>query len=198
MSNPFKKEEAKAPIEKVEVKEAREIKGPTTIVAAVPEDIYIAQMVQGQPSTLAEIEARDVEMPQEGKHRLTLPDEIEKLFKKRNVAPRWILKTKRGIDNAVRQRGWVLATKVYFPELSDEFFSATGVIENGDSILAFMPEKQAAVLRAIPQKQSLDKTRNLPIDAWKTDAKGEKYYKPDLSTKQDEKDGEVVSSEFQG
>lgn len=179
--------------DKSETKNESKLTSPTTLVAANQTDIYVAQMAAGQPETLLEAEAREI-LVKEGTHRLTLPPEVEALFKKRNYAPRWIYKDKRALDHAVKQRGWNLVTRVYFPELPDELFSATGVIEQGDAILGFMPEKIAKRLRSEPGLKSMERVKNLPIEKWKDDPSGERYYKPDLSA---EKDGETIEQGIQ-
>lgn len=166
---------------------------PTTLIAANKEDVYVAQLAASQPDTLEEAEDRDI-IVKEGNHRLTLPDEVQTMFKKRGYAPRWIFKDKRALDHAVKQRGWNLVTRVYFPDLPDHLFSATGVIEQGDSILGFMPEKKAKELRTAPGLRSMERVKNLPIEKWKDDPSGERYYKPDLSS---EKDGEIVETGIQ-
>ena len=180
-------------IEKAEKSESKSAPIPSTLIAANQTDVYIAQMAAGQPATLLEAEAREI-LVKDGQHRLTLPEEIQTMFKKRGYAPRWIFKDKRALDHAVKQRGWNLVTRVYFPELPDHLFSATGVIEQGDSILGFMPERIAKKLRSEPGLKSMERVKNLPIEKWKDDPSGERYYKPDLSS---EKDGETIENGIQ-
>lgn len=181
---------------KHEVKEVKQEKlaaVPSTLIAANQTDVYVAQLAAGQPDTLLEAEARTIFVG-DGDHRLTLPKEIKELFARKNYAPRWIFKDKRALDHAVKQRGWNLVTRVYFPELPNELFSATGVIENGDAILGFMPERKAHKLRTEPGLKSTERVKNLPIEKWKDDPSGERYYKPDLSS---EKDGETIQEGIQ-
>jgi len=61
---------------KDEVKQA-----PHTLIAANKEDVYIAQLAASQPNTLEEAEDRDI-VVKEGTHRLTLPMEVQAVFKK--------------------------------------------------------------------------------------------------------------------
>ena len=185
---PFKDEIETKMASKEESKQA-----PTTLIAANQTDVYIAQMAAGQPDTLEEAEAREI-IVKDGNHRLTLPEEIHVMFKKRGYAPRWIFKDKRALDHAIKQRGWNLVTRTYFPDLPDHLFSATGVIEQGDAILGFMPERTAKKLRSEPGLKSMERVKNLPIDKWKDDPSGERYYKPDLSS---EKDGETIQEGIQ-
>ena len=185
-AQPFKQEVKEVKAEKVAAV-------PSTLIAANQTDVYVAQLAAGQPETLLEAESRDIFVG-EGSHRLTLPKEIKEFFARKNYAPRWIFKDKRALDHAIKQRGWNLVTRVYFPELPDELFSATGVIENGDAILGFMPERKAYKLRTEPGLQSMERVKNLPIEKWKDDPSGERYYKPDLSS---EKDGETIQEGIQ-
>ena len=166
---------------------------PNTLIAANKEDVYIAQLAASQPDTLEEAEDRTISV-KEGHHRLTLSTELQEMFKKKGYAPRWIYKDKRALDHAVKQRGWNLVTRVYFPDLPDHLFSATGVIEQGDSILGFMPEKKALKLRTEPGLRSMERVKNLPIEKWKDDPSEERYYKPKLSN---EKDGETLNDGIQ-
>ena len=187
---PILKEESKYEPKK---EEAKEKQAPTTLIAANQTDVYIAQLAASQPDTLEGAEDRDI-LVKEGHHRLTLATELLDLFKKKGYAPRWIFKDKRALDHAVKQRGWNLVTRVYFPELPDHLFSATGVIEQGDAILGFMPEKKALRLRSEPGLKSMERVKNLPMEKWKDDPSGERYYKPDLSS---EKDGEQIEQGIQ-
>lgn len=184
-----KKEESKAE-SKAEV--LKEIKTNTTMIAANPTDVYIAQIVESQPRTLEAIEVIAPDKLEDSRHRLKLPKEVEAIFKKKGFTPRWIYKAKQSIDWAVKQRGWTLVTRVYFPDLPDDLFSATGVIENGDAILGFMPNKRADFLRSEPGRISRERIESLPIEKWKNG--GENFYKPALTS---EKDGEEITSGIQ-
>lgn len=198
--NPFQKQESKEP-QKVDQKidkpiiresEARDIKTNTTMIAANPIDVYVAQVVESQPKTLEEVEVIAVDKYEDARHRLKLPKEIEKIFKKKGYTARWIFKDKRSVDWAIKQRGWSLVTRMFFPDLPDDLFSATGVVENGDSILGFMPNKRAEFLRSEPGRMSTERMNNLPIEKWKNG--GENFYKPALTS---EKDGEEITAGIQ-
>ena len=129
--------------------------------------------------TIEEIEVRDIDNRTEGQHRLKLPKEVEEAFKKRKVSARWLYKEKRAIDNALNVIGWILANRVYFPELPDYLFSATGCIEAGDAILAFMPLERVLKLRELPGKKSRELVRNIPAqDLKKWEQRAEHHYKP--------------------
>lgn len=188
--------------EKNEIKETQEIqtapavqesqstqRDPLVILSEV--DAVIHERLKSAPKTFEEIASREVDLP-EGKHRLSLPNDIQKIFTQKDLAPRWINKDKRAIDHALDTRGWALVTRVLFSDIPKHYFTANGVIENGDAILAFMPEKRAERLRAIPRERSNERVKNLPIEKWKSG--GEGYYKPTLS---EEKDGEVMTSGIQ-
>src|SRR3990167_2491696 len=162
---------------------------PLVIVSEI--DAYVRERLKSQPKTIEEIQIREIE-PQEGKHRLSLPSEIEKALIKRGFVARWINKDKRMIDRAIDIRKWIIFTRVYFPEISKHYFTANGVVEHGDSILAFMPAKQAEKLRMEPGLRSMERIKNLPIDRWKNG--GDSYYKPSLT---EEKDGESITSGIQ-
>lgn len=169
---------------------------PQTFVVKTELDAYINERLKTQPASLADIRVDDViEDPGSGMHALKLPKEVEDALKKRNMVPRWINKDKRMIDRALNIRKWILFNRVYFPELKKHLFTANGTIENGDSILAFMPSERAAILRSIPGKISQERIKDLPIEKYKKD-QGEKigYYKPALTA---EKDGELVTTGFQ-
>ncbi len=181
--------------EKDEVKsEVKEVKAevkqtPQTFVIKTEMDAYINERLQTQPTNLDEIEVRPFNYDQP-KNRVALPKEVEALFKKRNYSPRWINKDKKMIDHAINDRGWLLVNKTYFKELPNHIFTANGTIENGDSILGFMPAKQAEILRRRPGQISQERIKNLPINKWQDDNKSDKisYYKPVLTG---EKDGEM-------
>ena len=123
--------------------------------------------------------------------RSALPDDVKKAFEKRELAARWINKDKKMIDRAIHIRGWVIVNKMYFPELDKHYFTANGTIENGDSILGFMPVAQADRLRRRPGEISQERIKNLPVEKFKNE-QGEKigYYKPALTS---EKDGEMTT-----
>lgn len=183
--------EAKTPEVKQEAKPSpKEESKPIIIQTEI--DAYISEAIRAQVNSLTELEARDVKKTDENSHRMTLPEEVSKLFKSRGYAARWINKDKRMIDRAIYVRGWAIVNRILFPELPRRLFTANGTIENGDAILGCMPERQAAILRAEPGIRSNERVQNLPIEKWKDG--GEAYYKPSLT---EERDGETVSSGIQ-
>ncbi len=167
--------------------EVREDVKPTVLLSNA--DAHIYDRLREQPKSLEDIKVVD-RSPQDGGHALKLPAEVDKLFKSKGLTPRWIMKNPRSIDLALDVRKWSFANKVLFPELPKHLFTANGTIENGDLILMFMPEPQAKVLRELPGKISSEKMKSLPIEKWKDDERGEKYFKPTLSK---EPDGEESS-----
>lgn len=167
----------------------REEHQPTVLLSQ--EDAYIYERLKSQPKSLEAISVRDLEKL-DGKHALSLPDDLEKLFKKKGLVARWINKDKRMIARALDIRGWAIANPVLFPEIPRHHFSAGGTIERGDSILGVMPVKRAERLRQEPGKLSTQRVKNLPIEKWKEG--GEQYYKPTLT---EERDGEEITSGVQ-
>ena len=145
-------------------------------------DSIIAERNKTQLSnapTLEDVQVRDLDKRTESQHRLKLPKEVEEAFIKRGLSPRWIYKEKRAIDNALNVIGWVLVNKVYFPELPDYLFSASGCIEAGDAILAFMSKRRAQAIREFPGKRSREMVRNIPAqDLKKWEQRSDNQYKP--------------------
>ena len=169
-------------VEKVEKKEVAvpESARPTVILSEL--DAIITERVKAQVAnapTIEDIEVRDIDNRTEGQHRLKLPKEVETAMLKRKLSPRWIYKEKRAIDNALNVIGWTLANRVYFPELPNYLFSATGCIEAGDAILAFMPAERAKRIRELPAEKSRERVRNIPAqDLKKWEQRSEHHYKP--------------------
>jgi hypothetical protein len=108
-------------------------------------DAYIHDRIKAQPKSLKEIDVKVEEKINPNQHRLSLPHEFEEL--KRKYAFRWIFKSKRAIDEACDQRGWILFSRIYFPDFPGHFFSVNGTFERGDNILAFMKRERAEELR---------------------------------------------------
>jgi hypothetical protein len=154
-------------------------------------DAYIHERLKSQPKSFESIEVKEVSQ-QEGKHILSLPDEITKKYNSQ-FAFRWINKDKRMIDRAIDIRGWNIVNRVLFNEVPNHLFSANGTIERGDSILFFMPLNRAEILRSEPGIRSKERVRSLPIEKWKDG--GEQYYKPTLGS--EEKDGEEFTGGVQ-
>lgn len=165
--------------------------GPTVIVSQI--DAYLHDRLKSQPKTWDQVKVTPDPVSADGWHVLKLPRDVEEVFKRRGLAPRWINKDKKSIDRALDVRGWVLANRVLFPEIKKHHFTANGTVERGDAILGFMAEERAERLRRIPGEISLEKMKNLPIEKWKNQP-GDQFYKPDLST---EKDGEEVAAGIQ-
>ncbi len=196
-----KAENSKVPVAPVKAAEPETspAKESSTIVIKTEIDSYINYLLKGQAQKLEDIKVTDVPDPLRGTHALILPKEVSDVFKKKNLAVRWIYKKKQAIDHATHDRGWTIANKVYFPELSAKgyLFTANGTIETGDLILGFMPEERAERLRRIPGEISSEKVKNLPMEKWKQDQNGSErigYYKPALTA---EKDGALVKEGLQ-
>jgi len=145
-------------------------------------DSIISERMKHQISnapTIDDIEVRDVDNRTEAQHRLKLPKEVEDAMKAKKLSPRWLYKEKRAIDHALNVVGWILANRVYFPDLPDYLFSANGCIEAGDAILAFMPAKRAQEIRELPAKKSRDLVKNIPAqDLKKWEQRADHHYKP--------------------
>jgi hypothetical protein len=172
----------KEPLEetpKVTSKKETPSASPTVLLSSA--DAYVYERMKSQPKSLDEVDVKVEEKIVPGQHRLSLPNEIKAFEKK--YAFKWIFKRPQAISEACDLRGWVLANKTYFPELPNHLFTANGSIERGDSILAFMPQARAEILRRKPGElsRSAIKTR---FDAHKDDPN---YYVP-----KDEEDSKVV------
>ena len=142
-------------------------------------DAYVHERLKSQPQTLEDIKIKD-RIP-EGQHALSLPVEIKKYGDKFSF--RWLSKNKRSIDRALDVIGWTLVNRTLFTDIPDHLFTANGVIERGDAILAFMPAKQAERIRNLPGEKSRERVKNLLVqDLKKWTDKGEQYYKPDLGS----------------
>lgn len=123
---------------------------PTVIVSNT--DAYIYDRLKGQPKTLDEVANNVDVIKKEGKHQLSLPDEIEALTDR--FAFRWLMKNKKAIDYACDVRGWVLVTRAHLGGLPNHLFTVNGTIERGDTILAYMSKARAEKLRQEPGKLS--------------------------------------------
>lgn len=181
------KEDIKNPIQSYKP-EQEEVK-PQTFVIKTEMDAYINEVMQTQPKSLDDIKI--VESTDAPTNRIALAKDIQEALSKKGLTPRWINKDKKMIDRAIHIRGWLIVNKIYFPDIKKYHFTANGTIENGDSILGFMPSERADKLRRRPGEISQERIKNLPIDKYKGD-QGEKigYYKPALTS---EKDGEMVT-----
>ena len=148
-------------------------------------DAYIHERLKSQPKSFGDVKV--IERFEEGQHVLSLPKELKEF--KGKYSFRWLNKNKRAIDRALDVIGWNLVNRSIFSKLPDHLFTANGVIERGDAILAFMPEKQAEFIRRRPGEISRERVKNLPVqDLKKWEDRGEKYYKPDLGSAESESD----------
>src|SRR3990167_9353079 len=151
-------------------------------------DAYISDIMRGGPQSKEDIQVRDYSEAN-GKHRLSLPDEIEKKYGQK-YAFRWVNKKKDWIDRAISVRRWLIVNRVLFSDMPKYLFTANGTIENGDTILCFMPVAEAERLRKAPRDRSTELVKNLPMEKWKDKREDSPFYKPTLG--QEEKDGEMV------
>ena len=153
-------------------------------------DSYISEIIRGGPQSVEEIQVRDYSQVA-GKHRLSLPVEIEKKYG-RKYAFRWINKNKNWIDRAIHIRRWLIVNRALFSDMPKYLFTANGTIENGDTILGFMPIAEAERLRREPAEKSTQLVKDLPMEKWKDKREDSPFYKPDLGSS--EKDGEMVTT----
>lgn len=156
-------------------------------------DAYISEIVKGQPQSPEDIKVVDFTTI-DGKHRLSLPEPLEKKYGKK-YAFRWVNKKKDWIDRAIHIRRWLIVNRMYFSDMPKHLFTANGTIENGDTILCFMPMEQAESLRKEPRRISSERVKDLPMEQWKKRGEDSPYYKPSLG--QEEKDGEILSAGIQ-
>lgn len=73
---------------------------------------------------------------------------------------RWLSKSKRALDNSINVKGWYLVNRTFFKDAPKIFFSVNGGVENGDSILGFMPVKKALSIRTKPSTDSLERVHS--------------------------------------
>ncbi len=156
-------------------------------------DAYILDLIKGGPKSVDEIQIRDYS-EQNGRHRLSLPVELEKKYGKK-YAFRWVNKKKQAVDHAVFTRRWVIVNRMLFSDMPKILFTANGTIENGDLILCFMPMAEAERLRRAPGELSRQRVKDLPMEKWKNSGEDSPFYKPTLG--QEEKDGEVITTGVQ-
>ena len=163
------------------------------IVIKTEMDAYVSEIIKGQPQTADEIKVTDLDL-EPGKHRLSLPPQIEKKYGQK-YAFRWVNKKKDWIDRAIHVRRWLIVNRMLFSDMPKHLFTANGTIENGDTILCFMPMVQAESLRREPGRISSERVKDLPMEQWKKKGEGSPFYKPTLG--QEEKDGEMLSAGIQ-
>ena len=201
MDNPFKKEEKKSfngdqiqnKIKDDVLSEKTASNDNKPIVITTEIDAYISEIMRGGPQNREEITVRDYSKV-DGKHRLSLPSEIEKKYGGK-YAFRWVNKKKDWIDRAINIRRWNFVNRVLFSDMPKYLFTANGTIENGDTILCFMPMEAAERLRSEPRQKSMELVKNLPMEQWKNKGEDSPFYKAGLGL--EEKDGEVLSAGVQ-
>lgn len=165
--------------------------GPVVIKTEI--DSYISEIVKGGPQRAEDIQVvTDDYAP--GRHRLSLPEAIDRKYG-RKYAFRWVNKKKDWIDRAIYIRRWLIVNRALFSDMPKHLFTANGTIENGDTILCFMPIAQAESLRRKPAQESAERVKNLPMEQWKNKGEDSPFYKPALG--QEEKEGEILSAGIQ-
>ena len=160
-----------------------------TVIIRTEIDAYISDRMKGGPQSPGEIMVRDY-VPLEGRHRMSLPVEMERKYGKK-YAFRWVNKKKEWIDRALDVRRWMIVNRTLFVDMPKALFTANGTIENGDTILCFMPMEAAERLRREPGEISRQRVKDLPMEKWKNGGEASPFYKPTLG--QEEKDGEVIN-----
>lgn len=129
--------------------------GETKVNLLVSEtDAFILDRMKSQPSSLDAVDVMVAERVDDRRHRLSLPDELESFTKK--YAFCWIFKRKQAIDEACDIYHWVLCNRNHFSDLPDHLFTARGVIERGDNILAFRPKHIDDQMRRVPGVESTE------------------------------------------
>ena len=132
-------------------KEPEAVETPRVLLSNA--DAYVHDRMKGQPKTLDEVDIKVIDKEGlEGKHRLSLPEELEPFKSKYGF--RWLFKNKQAIDYACDVRGWVLVNRTYFPDLPRHLFTVSGSIERGDSILSFIPREKAIEILKEPGEKS--------------------------------------------
>mgnify|MGYP001593738283 CR=1 FL=1 len=126
-------------------------------------DSYLLERQKEQPKSLEEVIARAELVDSRPRHRMEMPPSIQQYFRsdkhpEGKYIPRWVLKDKRASDQAF-MKGWVIFNRGYFPNAPRYLFSASGGIELGDTILMFMPVKQALAIREAPGKLSRERLK---------------------------------------
>ena len=164
-----------------------------TVVIKTELDAYISDIVKGGPQKPEDIKITDF-TPTQGRHRLSLPEPLEKKYGNK-YAFRWVNKKKNWIDRALFIRKWLIVNRALFPDMPKVLFTANGTIENGDTILCFMPMEKAERLRREPGRLSTERVRNLPMEQWKDKREDSPFYKPTLG--QEERDGEMSTAGIQ-
>lgn len=175
-------EEAKvAPAEKAE---------PVVIVS--DRDAHIYDRMKSQPKSIEEVDLRTADVGKDGEvpNILALPKELKEYEKKYNFC--WVFKNPRSIDEYIDVLGFTMVNKALFPKLPKHLFTANGSIERGDSILMFMPQEKAEILRRRPGEISRERIKSTlvqDLDKWK-DLGDDRYYRPDSGVSENDGDKE--------
>lgn len=192
-----------------------EAPAPVPSLTMSEDDAYVFQRVAGSPATLDEVRAHVTPITE--RNRLSLPDELERYSydctigrgcphhswgfderekqwqysNKGEFIFRWVWKDKRSIDRYLNVWGWFIVQRRYFSDISKHLFSANGAIEVGDSILFFLPAKQALAIRNAPGKRSSELvnsriTRTQKGVMMTGRAEDARYYMPEASGSEEE------------
>lgn len=193
------------------------------VVVMTELDSIISESLKTQESSLDDIEVKVLKPEPNGLHRMSLPiffeefsydctrgetcrthrrDEKSKIINPGKFIFRWILKDKRSFDHAKNVRNWRFVNRNLFSGAPRNLFSVSGAIEEGDSLLAFMPVAQALELRNYPARRSQDMLRSRITPDKKRpkrvlmtgNPEGENYYQPNLAAEEAE-DGEGVAAQ---
>jgi len=150
-------------VEEVVVKAEEEIpvqpekKEMTNFVIHSELDAMVLDRLKSQPKTLDEIDLEVVVKPKEGRHALSLPEEIEAFTHKYSFT--WIYKRKQAIDEACDLYHYKFTNRTFFPLLPDHLFSARGIMERGDMILMFRPKNIDEEMRKAPGIESTNRIK---------------------------------------
>lgn len=109
---------------------------------------------------------------------------------------RWVYKHKRAIDEATNVSGWLFSSQSFFPSVNPILFSSSGVVEEGDNILCFMPHEKAERIRLYPRERSQELLRGRMTPSKKSPKRvlmtgnpdSEHVYEPDMSQEESESD----------
>jgi hypothetical protein len=170
----------------VEAPKPNPVESAEPVVLVSEMDAYIHERMKGQPKTIAEIDAKVIKNYDDPTSILEIPKELKKLEDKYSFC--WISKKKRSIDEYIDVLEFSFVNRAIFPSLPKHLFTANGSIERGDLILAFLPIKQAEILRNRPGELSREKVKSTlvqDLDRWK-DTGDEKFYKPDSGVSEGE------------
>lgn len=106
---------------------------------------------------------------------------------------RWLNKNKRALDFSINVRGWYLVNRLFFKDAAKLLFSINGGVENGDSILGFMPVQKALVIRNKPSEESQNR-----VNSEEKKHEGHPaFYKPKLSSEEEDGDDFAPSDALQ-